>query len=73
MLSEEERWERWERQVTSSEIVRAELERLRVLARDAAPGTSLYLDEYIKFLTMVHTLFPPPPPREPLDYPNARL
>lgn len=70
MLSEEERWER---RVNSSEIVRAELARLQALAHDVPPGSSLYIDEYIKFLTMVHKRFPPPPPRPPVDYPNARL
>jgi hypothetical protein len=69
MLSEEEQWEI---QVLSSERVRAALARLQALARNHS-GTSFYLDEYMKFLTMVHMLFPPPPPRPFVPYSRVLL
>jgi hypothetical protein len=64
--------EEWERKVEASEIVQAELERLRTLWRIHG-GTTVYMDEYIKFLTVVQRLFPPPPPEPPVEFHNVRL
>ena len=60
----------WDRKVSHSPIVRKEIHRLKTMVDNQDPG---YLDAYIRFLTMVTRLFPPPPPREPFDYPNVKL
>lgn len=70
MLSEQE--EREMREDAKSAKIRADFDQLRMLSKHD-PNTPMDLDWLVKWLSTMNRAFVPPPPREPVDYPNARL
>ena len=70
MLSEQEKREM--KEMAASAVIREEFELLRK-ASQFDPNTPMDLDGLVDWLSTMNRCFPPPPPREPLDYPDARL
>lgn len=70
MLSEQEKHEM--KEMAASASVREEFTRLRA-ASQLDPNQPVDLDRLVAWLTMISRAFPPSPPREPVEYPNARL
>lgn len=70
MLSEQEKREM--REMAASVAIREEFEQLRKAAQ-FPHDQPMDLDGLVEWLSTMNRCFPTPPPREPVDYPNARL
>lgn len=70
MLSEQEKREM--KEDAKSATIREDFERLRRASR-LDPNQPMDLDRLVNWLSVMNRCFPLPPPREPADYPNARL
>lgn len=70
MLSDQEKREM--REMAASSLVREEFEQLQ-RASQIDPRRPMNADRLVAWLSAMSRIFPSPPPREPVEYLNAKL